>query len=316
MHNRFADLSVSGDEGDGEEWQIAVGKKMGRKEPARQLEAKAGANRDYAIAEMDDNYDKNRYCDCLPFNYNRVILHRHDEEDAGYINASHLRSKDFEQPEWEYIAAQGPLFDTVPEFWRMVYESGSQMIVMLTRTEEENIKGQMVDKCAAYWPQSVGAIMPQGNLMVKLDNEEMLSPELRRRELTLTCLDNDDVLPLTHIQHLTWPDHGLPPSSVALRCILALMRAAREAPPSVPHGGGPPIVHDSAGIGRTGVLVAADIALRQLHAARSPGDAKAAVDCKAIVQELRRQRMSMVHYQEQFAWLYRVLADEIKSLMT
>lgn len=134
-------------------------------------------------------------------------LHRHDEEDTGYINASHLRSKDFEQPEWEYIAAQarpwrlchcpsrycvldaqvncharrnqhrhvsnpfklapdnlarahastcvalvvqmpscitqGPLFHTVPDFWRMVYESGSQMIVMLTRTEEENIAGQV-----------------------------------------------------------------------------------------------------------------------------------------------------------------------------
>ena len=27
------------------------------------MEAKAGANRDYAIAEMDENYQKNRYCD-------------------------------------------------------------------------------------------------------------------------------------------------------------------------------------------------------------------------------------------------------------
>ena len=43
-----------------------------------------------------------------------------------------------------------------------------------------------------------------------------------------------------------------------------------------------------AGIGRTGVLVAVDIALRQLLAAKSPAEARSAVDCKAIVQELRR----------------------------
>lgn len=42
-------------------------RKLQRNGPAvkeyRQMEAKAGANRDYAIAEMDENYQKNRYCD-------------------------------------------------------------------------------------------------------------------------------------------------------------------------------------------------------------------------------------------------------------
>ena len=42
---------------------------------------------------------------------------------------------------------QGPLFHTVPDFWRMVYESGSQMIVMLTRTEEVNVAGEVAPHC-------------------------------------------------------------------------------------------------------------------------------------------------------------------------
>lgn len=46
-------------------------------------------------------------------------------------------------------------------------------------------------------------------------------PELCRRQLTLTCLDNDDVLPVTQLQHLTWCTasrlHTLPvPVSVLL----------------------------------------------------------------------------------------------------
>lgn len=40
-------------------------------------------------------------------------------------------------------ALQGPLFETVPDFWRMVYECGSQMVVMLTLTEEVNIKDEV-----------------------------------------------------------------------------------------------------------------------------------------------------------------------------
>ena len=36
-----------------------------------------------------------------------------------------------------FIATQGPVPATVPDFWRMVWEQGSATIVMLTNLEEK-----------------------------------------------------------------------------------------------------------------------------------------------------------------------------------
>ena len=47
-----------------------------------------------------------------------------------------------------YIATQGPLRETTPDFWQLVWEQGSVVIVMLTRLNEN---GQAM--CHRYWPE-------------------------------------------------------------------------------------------------------------------------------------------------------------------
>ena len=47
-----------------------------------------------------------------------------------------------------YIAAAGPLAQTAPDFWQMVWEQGSVVMVMLTRLTEN---GQQL--CHRYWPE-------------------------------------------------------------------------------------------------------------------------------------------------------------------
>jgi len=68
-------------------------------------------------------------------------------EGSDYINANWIDGL-IPGSEKAYISTQGPLQETVEDFWRMVWETGSNVIVMLTK-EIENDK----IKCDLYWPQ-------------------------------------------------------------------------------------------------------------------------------------------------------------------
>ncbi|XP_041037333.1 tyrosine-protein phosphatase non-receptor type 18-like, partial [Carcharodon carcharias] len=67
-----------------------------------------------------ENAKKNRYKDILPFDQTRVSLKLLlNEGYSDYINANFIRGVDGER---YYIATQGPLPQTVVDFWRMVWE--------------------------------------------------------------------------------------------------------------------------------------------------------------------------------------------------
>lgn len=65
----------------------------------------------------------------------------------------------------EFIVTQGPLHSTRDDFWRMVWESNSRAIVMLTRCIE---KGR--EKCDHYWPMDTHPVY-YGDICVTILNE-------------------------------------------------------------------------------------------------------------------------------------------------
>lgn len=65
-----------------------------------------------------------------------------------------------------YIATQGPLSNTVEDFWQMVLEQGTSLIVMLTTVVE---RGRA--KCHKYWP-GLGEMLTMKNVVVKCIGEE------------------------------------------------------------------------------------------------------------------------------------------------
>ncbi|XP_032920469.1 tyrosine-protein phosphatase non-receptor type 4 isoform X1 [Catharus ustulatus] len=233
-----------------------------------------------SCARLPQNISKNRYRDISPYDATRVILKSNEDYiNANYINMEIPSSTIINQ----YIACQGPLPNTCPDFWQMTWEQGSSMVVMLTTQVE---RGRV--KCHQYWPEPSGS-SSYGNFQITCHSEEG-NPAYVFREMTLTNLEKEESRQLTQIQYIAWPDHGVPDDSsdfLDFVCLVRKKRAGREEPV---------VVHCSAGIGRTGVLITMETAMCLIECNQPvyPLD---------IVRTMRDQRAMMIQTPSQYRFV-------------
>ncbi|TMS05075.1 Tyrosine-protein phosphatase non-receptor type 5 [Larimichthys crocea] len=235
---------------------------------------------------------KNRYKTILPNPHSRVILKSLDEDDflITYINANYL--KGYGDEECAYIATQGPTVNTVGDFWRMVWQERSPIIVMITNLEEKN------EKCAEYWPEDTVTHEGIKITVVTVTQEDDYS----LRVFTLKC--GEEERSLRQYWYTSWPDQKTPDKAPPLlELVQEVERAREEAPPST----GPIIVHCSAGIGRTGCFIATSILCKQL---RTEG----VVDILRTTCQLRLDRGGMIQTCEQYQFVHHVLSLYEKQL--
>lgn len=166
---------------------------------------KAGESMD--VSKQIENISKNRYRDIMPYDSTRVLLKNCPNGD--YINASFVY---MEIPSSaiinRYIATQGPLNNTCNDFWLMIWEQKSSLIVSATPLVE---RGRI--KCSKYWPD-LNEELSVGNDLSVFCCKEVESPSMIEREFKLTqTRDPSETRYITHIQYIAWPDHGVPEDS-------------------------------------------------------------------------------------------------------
>ncbi|XP_041432657.1 tyrosine-protein phosphatase non-receptor type 4 isoform X4 [Xenopus laevis] len=233
-----------------------------------------------SCAKLPQNISKNRYRDISPYDATRVILAGGDDYiNANYINMEIPSSSIINR----YIACQGPLPNTCPDFWQMTWEQGSSMVVMLTTQVE---RGRV--KCHQYWPETTGS-SEFGKFQISCHSEEG-NPAYVFREMTLTNLEKNESRPLTQIQYTAWPDHGVPDDSSDFLDFVSLVRQRRS------HHDEPVVVHCSAGIGRTGVLITMETAMCLMECSQ-------AVYPLDIVRTMRDQRAMMIQTPSQYRFV-------------
>ncbi|XP_064162256.1 tyrosine-protein phosphatase non-receptor type 11-like isoform X2 [Anguilla rostrata] len=252
-----------------------------------------------------ENKSKNRYKNILPFDTTRVELRGVDLDVPGsdYINANYIRSKQEEGHLADeckvFIATQGCLQNTVNDFWKMVYQENTHVIVMTTKEME---RGR--NKCVRYWPD-VDGTKEFGVLTVR-NLAERPAQDYIQRELEITCLDRDEPpRAIWHYQYLSWPDHGVPNEPGGVLSFLEQVNRAQDSIPDT----GPIVVHCSAGIGRTGTIIVIDILIDIISRQGLDCD----IDIPKTIQMVRRQRSGMVQTEAQYKFIYMAVQQYIDT---
>ncbi|XP_028809596.1 receptor-type tyrosine-protein phosphatase O isoform X2 [Denticeps clupeoides] len=241
-----------------------------------------GLDLSHDAADMPVNRPKNRYTNILPYDFSRVkLVSMHNDEGADYINANYIPG--YNSPR-EYIATQGPLPETRNDFWKMVLQQKSHIIVMLTQCNERRRV-----KCDHYWPFTNEPVT-YGEITVEMLSETE-SPEWTVRSFRLGYADeSQDVL---HLNYTSWPDHGVPTVN-AIESILQFVQIVRQ---QVNRTKGPIVVHCSAGVGRTGTFIALDRLMQHIREHEY-------ADILGMVSEMRSHRLSMVQTEEQYVFIH------------
>ncbi|KAF4084222.1 hypothetical protein AMELA_G00126140 [Ameiurus melas] len=257
-----------------------------------------------SIAQLLENSERNRFHDVLPYDDTRVELVPTKENNTGYINASHIKLT-IRGEEWNYIAAQGPLQNTCQDFWQMVWEQGVAIIAMVTAEEEAGR-----EKSFRYWPRlgSRHNTVTYGRFKIttrfRTDSGCYATTGLKIKHL-LTGQERT----VWHLQYTDWPDHSCPEDFKGFLAYLEEIQSVRRHTNSTsdPKNTNPPVlVHCSAGVGRSGVVILSEIMVACL-------EHNEMLDVPTVLGLLRQQRMMMVHTVSQYTFIYKVLIQFLKN---
>ncbi|KAL4709306.1 hypothetical protein ACJJTC_013366 [Scirpophaga incertulas] len=249
---------------------------------------KADSSR-FVSASLPCNKHKNRLVHILPFESTRVCLSPRDGSD--YINASFVDGYRYRAA---YIATQGPLSDTTDDFWRMLWEHNSTIIVMLTKLKE---MGR--EKCHQYWP-SDRSVRYQCFVVDPIAEYNM--PQYILREFKVTDARDGASRTVRQFQFTDWPEQGVPKNSEGFIDFLGQVHKTKEQFGQ----DGPITVHCSAGVGRTGVFITLSTVLERMQY-------EGVLDVFQTVRTLRTQRPAMVQAQDQYEFCYRAALEYLGS---
>ena len=200
-----------------------------------------------------------RYSDIKPYKHNTIKINTPSQ----YINASPINIRDKTNL---FISTQGPKPETIEDFWTMVWECNSKVIVMLCKEYEGGRR-----KCETRTIK----------LISKKEKKERI---------------------VYQIHFNGWPDHGIPDTSdgkvfevfIEINKLVDQFNAEEK----------PIIVHCSAGVGRTGTFVSMYLLEKEIMKQINDKCETIRINIFNLVRKIKEMRMYMVQTHTQYLFVY------------
>ncbi|XP_062437635.1 receptor-type tyrosine-protein phosphatase C [Rhea pennata] len=266
------------------------------------------------MGNREENKSKNRNANAIPYDFNRVpIKHEeeqskeseHDSDDSSdgdsdceessrYINASFITG--YWGPK-AMIATQGPLQETIADFWQMVVQRKVKVIVMLTELQEGD-----QELCAQYWGEGK---QTYDGIEVQMTDVNCC-PCYTIRSFDVTHLKRKETQKVYQYQYHKWSGLDVPENPEDLvNMILNLKQKVPTRPGPEDSRGNrsvPIVVHCRDGSQQTGVFCA-------LMTLLESAEVEEVIDVFQVVKALRRTRLGVVSTFEHYQFLYDVIAS-------
>jgi protein tyrosine phosphatase len=257
-------------------------------------------NYEYEFSLLEKNIDDNeahydeleegiqelcRYSDIKTYKHNNLEINT----ESKYINASPIRINE----KIVFISTQGPKPNTIEDFWVMVEQYNSKVIIMLCNLMEGNR-----EKCANYWD----ANNTLKKYSINFNEKTTEYNTIVEREIKLKNNSTNSEKSIIQIHYKGWPDHGAPKIEESFNDFLYIIKKVDEIKGD---GDEPIVVHCSAGVGRTGAFISMYFLYKEIMAQiKDESLEKINFSVFNMVRKLKEMRLYMVQSVVQYKFIY------------
>ena len=233
--------------------------------------------------QLSKHHPKNRYTDIRTYEYNKVPLKTKEYINASFIHIPYENS---------FISTQGPIEDSIDDFWEMIFEYDCKIILMLCSEIEGGRK-----KCSEYWKSK--------NSIFKIEYKEEKKKDLIIRNITIS---KDKISKnVTQIQYKGWPDHGIPRIEEAYDSFIYMIDFIIKN-----NNNCPVVTHCSAGVGRTGTFLS--IYNLAIEIDKKKNNKIIEFSIFNVVRKLKEMRMYLVQNDLQYFFVYQFIQIYLNNL--
>ena len=232
------------------------------------------------------NNNKNRYGDIGPFKDNKVPLNNNNYINASFINIPNEHS---------FIATQGPLDNTISDFWEMIIDYNVSVIIMLCNLKERN-----KIKCSEYWNKE---LIEKDNLfkLISSNLKEYNDKNLIIREIEIQKIGNWEIKKVLQLQFTGWSDHDVPNENEVYNTFITLFKTINDK------GSNTTVIHCSAGVGRTGTFLSLIILYNNILNQKNENSQQISFSIFGLVRQLKEMRFLLVENERQYIFIYKFL---------